>query len=64
MYFLERACATQIAALAGGVTLHYPTPEVQEVVRRQASVGIPQVAQLAWEPQLRLLDPIDPSYKS
>jgi len=64
MYFLERACATQVAALAGGAALHYPAPEVQEVVRRQATVGVAPVARLAWEPQLRLLDRIDPSYKT
>jgi ribulose-5-phosphate 4-epimerase/fuculose-1-phosphate aldolase len=64
MYFLERACATQIAALAGGVQLHYPSPEVIDVVKRQATVGIPQVAKLAWDAQLRLLDAKDPSYKT
>jgi ribulose-5-phosphate 4-epimerase/fuculose-1-phosphate aldolase len=64
MYFLERACSTQVAALAGGGQLHYPTPEVQEVVRRQAAVGIGPVAHLAWAPQLRLLDRLDPSYKT
>ena len=64
MYFLERACATQVAALAGGVQLHYPAPEVQEVVKRQATVGIASVAKLAWDAQLRLLDRQDPSYKT
>ncbi len=64
MYFLERACATQVAALAGGSQLHYPAPAVQDVVRRQGSVGIAQVARLAWEPQLRMLDRMDPSYKT
>jgi ribulose-5-phosphate 4-epimerase/fuculose-1-phosphate aldolase len=64
MYFLERACATQVAALAGGAQLHYPAPEVQEVVKRQATVGIAQVAKLAWDAQLRLLDRRDPSYKT
>ncbi|HEV3087399.1 MAG TPA: class II aldolase/adducin family protein [Candidatus Elarobacter sp.] len=64
MYFLERACATQVAALAGGAQLHYPAPEVQEVVRRQASVGIEPVAKLAWDAQLRMLDAKDPSYKN
>ena len=64
MYFLERACATQIAALAGGTAqLHYPSREVQELVTRQAR-GVPQVAKLAWAPQLRMLDAKDPSYKN
>jgi ribulose-5-phosphate 4-epimerase/fuculose-1-phosphate aldolase len=64
MYFFERACATQIAALAGGVQLHYPSPEVQEVVKQQAVGGVPAVAKLAWDAQLRMLDAKDPSYKT
>ncbi|MEA2690499.1 MAG: hypothetical protein QOJ39_3060 [Candidatus Eremiobacteraeota bacterium] len=63
MYFLERACATQIAVLAGGAQLHYPAPEVQEVVKNQAG-GIAPVARLAWAAQLRMLDAKDPSYKA
>ncbi len=64
MYFLERSCETQVAALTGGAQLHLPKPEVQEVVKRQATVGVAPVARLAWEPQLRLLDRKDPSYKT
>jgi ribulose-5-phosphate 4-epimerase/fuculose-1-phosphate aldolase len=64
MYFLERACATQVALLAGGLALHYPSAEVQEVVKAQAGHGVPQVAKLAWDAQLRLLDAKDPSYKT
>ena len=63
MYFLERACATQVAVLAAGTKLHWPREEVQEVVRRQAQ-GVPRVAELAWSPLIRLLDAKDPSYKS
>jgi ribulose-5-phosphate 4-epimerase/fuculose-1-phosphate aldolase len=64
MYFLEQACAMQIAALAAGTErLHYPSREVQELVTRQAR-GVPQVAKLAWAPQLRMLDAKDPSYKN
>lgn len=64
MYFLERACATQVAALAGGGPLHYPSEEAQAVVHRQAQHGVPQVARLAWAPLLRMLDAKDPSYKN
>jgi ribulose-5-phosphate 4-epimerase/fuculose-1-phosphate aldolase len=64
MYFLERACATQIAVLAAGSDLHWPAPEVQDVVRRQAGVGIAQVAKLAWDAQRRMLDAKDPGYAS
>jgi len=64
MYMLERACATQVATLAGGAEIHWPTPEVQALVQRQvvASRGTAEV--LAWTPLLRLLDRKDPSYKT
>jgi ribulose-5-phosphate 4-epimerase/fuculose-1-phosphate aldolase len=64
MYFLERACATQVAALAGGVKLHPPAPAVKELVRQQAADGVAPVAKLAWDAQLRMLDAKDPSYKT
>jgi ribulose-5-phosphate 4-epimerase/fuculose-1-phosphate aldolase len=63
MYFLERACAAQIAALAGGVKIHWPTPEVQELVTKQAQYGRGSVDNLAWTPLIRKLDKTDPSYK-
>jgi ribulose-5-phosphate 4-epimerase/fuculose-1-phosphate aldolase len=65
MYLLERACAMQVAALAGGARLHLPAPEVQDVVRKQARVGLTaQDSRLAWDAQLRMLDAKDPSYKT
>jgi len=63
MYFFERACATQIATLAGGTPLHWPADSVQEVVRRQAQAGTGPVARLAWSGLLRMLDRTDDSYK-
>ncbi len=65
MYLLERAFTMQIAALAGGTSLHVPPPAVQEVVRKQAKVGLTsQDLQLVWDSQLRMLDAKDPSYKT
>jgi ribulose-5-phosphate 4-epimerase/fuculose-1-phosphate aldolase len=65
MYLLERACAMQVAAQAGGAKLHYPAPAVQEVVRQQAKVGLTgNDTQLAWDALLRMLDAKDPSYKT
>jgi ribulose-5-phosphate 4-epimerase/fuculose-1-phosphate aldolase len=64
MYFLERSCATQVAALAGGTPLHYPSDAVQELVRKQAAYGASAAAKLAWDPLLRLLDKKDASYKT
>jgi ribulose-5-phosphate 4-epimerase/fuculose-1-phosphate aldolase len=62
MYFFERACATQIATLAGGTPLHWPADAVQDVVRKQAATGLGSVAKLAWDGLRRMLDAKDPSY--
>jgi len=35
MFYLERACEIQIAALAGGGELIFPSPEVCEKTARQ-----------------------------
>jgi len=63
MYYLERACAMQVAALAGGAALHYPSEAVQQLVSRQAHAGMDSVARLAWAGLLRKLDREQPDYK-
>jgi ribulose-5-phosphate 4-epimerase/fuculose-1-phosphate aldolase len=63
MYFLERACATQVATLAGGVPLHFPSEAVQQLVARQMESGRGQVDDLAWAPLIRMLDRTDDSYR-
>jgi ribulose-5-phosphate 4-epimerase/fuculose-1-phosphate aldolase len=65
MYFFERACATQIAALAGGSQLHYPGDAVQTVVQQQAKYGNSGgLARLSWAPLIRMLDRTQPEYKT
>ena len=63
MYFLERACAMQVATLAGGGALHLPGDDVREVVKRQSSFGRDVAAGLAWTPLIRMLDKKDPSFR-
>jgi ribulose-5-phosphate 4-epimerase/fuculose-1-phosphate aldolase len=63
MYFLERACAIQVATLAGGTAVTRPSDAVQDVVRRQAGTGIGNTADLAWAPLLRMLDRKYPGYR-
>jgi len=63
MYFLERACAMQVASLAGGVALTMPSENVRAVVDRQATFGQDMTSGLAWAPLLRLLDRKDPSFR-
>jgi ribulose-5-phosphate 4-epimerase/fuculose-1-phosphate aldolase len=63
MYFLERACAMQVATLAGGAAVHHAAPEVQALVARQAAFGKGMVDDLAWRALVRKIDRLDPSYK-
>jgi ribulose-5-phosphate 4-epimerase/fuculose-1-phosphate aldolase len=64
MYFLERACAMQVASLTAGTALHHPSESVQALVTRQAKFGKGMVDELAWSALLRKIDRIDPSYKN
>jgi len=60
MYFLERACAMQVAAQGGTVRL--PAEPVQAVVEQQ-SQGLGFVADLlVWPALLRKLDRLSPGY--
>lgn len=66
LYLLERACAMQVATLAGSPELHYPAQEIQE---KTANQGSPQSLAMAgdflvWPAILRKLDRLDPSYKN
>ncbi len=62
MYFLERACAMQVATLAGGGELHFPSTAVQELVHRQA-VHAGSVYDVAWAALLRMLDKRDTGFR-
>ena len=64
LYFLERACAIQIAALAGGVPLVVP----DEAALRQASETYARASGGSyttrnWEAFVRELDAVDTSYR-
>jgi ribulose-5-phosphate 4-epimerase/fuculose-1-phosphate aldolase len=63
MYFLERACAQQVAALSGGRDRLLLAPEAaQTTVRGQASRGFGPLPRLAWPGLLRKLDRELPGY--
>jgi ribulose-5-phosphate 4-epimerase/fuculose-1-phosphate aldolase len=63
IYFLERACAIQLAAQSGGTSLASPSDAVQALVAQQAA-GFGDVAdRLLWPAMLRRLDRIDASYR-
>ncbi len=63
IYFLERACAIQIAALTARDDLHEVTEPVHEVVRRQAASFGDIADRLLWPALLRKLDRFDTSYR-
>ena len=65
MFFLERACAQQVAALSGGRDhVLFAPQEAQDTVVGQTSRGMDAVARLAWPGLLRKLDRHMPGYDS
>ncbi len=64
MYYLERACQAQIAAMAGGAKLIIPSQEIAENVARQFERPGYQERKGEWRALIRMLDKTDPSYKT
>ncbi|UUZ63437.1 class II aldolase/adducin family protein [Polaromonas sp. P1-6] len=63
MFYLERACQIQIAALSGGSRITYPAAEVCDRTSAQFAGDHSFVKGRDWQALLRLLDRIDPTYK-
>jgi ribulose-5-phosphate 4-epimerase/fuculose-1-phosphate aldolase len=64
MYYLERACQTQVTALAGGARVRLVAPDVAEKVARQFRNLPYKAKKTEWKAHLRMLDRVDPSYKT
>jgi ribulose-5-phosphate 4-epimerase/fuculose-1-phosphate aldolase len=64
MYYLERACQTQIAAAAGGAKLRMPDAAVAERTAAQFAALPYKPKRPEWKALLRMLDRTDPSYKN
>ena len=62
MFFLERACAQQVAALSVGREHVLMAPEAAQAETREQGKGIGFVAALAWPGALRMLDRRSPGY--
>ena len=62
MFFLERACAQQVAALSGGREHVLIAPDSAQAETREQGGGIAMVAALAWPGALRQLDRKSPGY--
>ncbi|WP_298746253.1 class II aldolase/adducin family protein [uncultured Brevundimonas sp.] len=62
MFFLERACAQQVAALSVGREHVLTAPEAAQAETREQGRGIGPVSALAWPGALRMLDRRSPGY--
>ena len=64
MFFLERACAQQVAALSGGRDHVLIAPEAAQIeaAKQSGAGGIGSVGKLAWPGFLRKLDRHLPGY--
>ena len=62
MYYLERACRTQMQVLASGREMHLPSAEVCEAAANQYDI-FPH-GKYEWPALLRMLDQRSPDYRS
>lgn len=63
MYYLVRACQTQVTAMAGGAKLRLPAPAVAEKTAAQFAALPYKPKQPEWKALLRMLDKKEPTYK-
>ena len=64
IYYLERACAMQTRALAGGVRLNIPNQGVPEKAAGQGAFGFDGfMGELAWPALLRKVERSDPGFR-
>ncbi|MGD1954433.1 MAG: class II aldolase/adducin family protein [Sphingomonadales bacterium] len=65
LYYLERACAMQVATLAGNPALHSAPPGIEQKTAQQgAGPGLSMLADhLLWPAIMRKLDRLDPSFR-
>ncbi len=63
MYYLERACQTQVNALAGGARLRIPSPEVAAKVAHQFANLAYKARMPDWIALKRMLDRTQPDYR-
>ncbi|HSO37108.1 MAG TPA: class II aldolase/adducin family protein [Labilithrix sp.] len=63
MYWLERACAFQIAAQGSSQPLIVPPAPIRDRARDKAAFITKRASPFAWAATLRKLDRLDPSYR-
>lgn len=62
IFFLERACAQQVAALSGGLENVLTAPDAAQAETKEQGRGIGFISALAWPGALRQLDRKSPGY--
>jgi len=62
MFFLERACAQQVAALSAGRSGVLIAPDAAQAETKQQGGGLSFISGLAWPGALRMLDRKSPGY--
>ena len=62
MFFLEQACAQQVAALSGGRAHVLIAPDAAQAEAKEQGRGISFISSLAWPGALRMLDRKSPGY--
>ncbi|QYF88109.1 class II aldolase/adducin family protein [Brevundimonas sp. PAMC22021] len=62
MFFLERACAQQIAALSAGRDGVLMAPDAAQAETKEQGRGVGFISALAWPGALRMLDRKSPGY--
>ena len=64
MYWLERACQAQVAAMSCGAELRLPSEEVARLTAHQYAPGTRRrFGLMEWPTMLRMLDQMDSSYR-
>lgn len=63
MFFLQKACETQVAALAQGGEVIMPSEEVAHRVSAQTVGGFTGLNQLNWDAALRKADRVSPGFR-
>lgn len=63
MYYLERSCAMQVAALSDGAELVLPPLAIARQISDQVNTPTFDLPDLSWAAMIRKLDRIDPSYR-
>ena len=64
MYYLERACQTQVSAIGAGAKLRMPTAGVAEKTALQFKNLSYKAKKTEWRALTRMLEKTDASYKS